>query len=65
MRWYAPFVNEDLWYPLTEPTSRGRGYRSAFGGTWPDLADAPRMLSGMIEIGLLDETLVITRSFGR
>ena len=43
----------ELWYPITQPTSRGAGFRSAFGGTWPDLEDAPRWCEGMRELGLL------------
>lgn len=48
-------VNRDLWYPITEPTSRGGAFRSAFGGTWPDLADAERWLDGMHETGILTD----------
>jgi hypothetical protein len=55
-------VSDDLWYPITRPTSRGGAFRSAFGGTWPDLADAPRWLDGMGEAGVLDEHEV--RQFG-
>lgn len=45
----------ELWYPLTEPTSRGAGFHSPFGGTWPDLADAARWCDGMQQIGVLTD----------
>ncbi|MFN3242604.1 MAG: phytanoyl-CoA dioxygenase family protein [Planctomycetota bacterium] len=55
-------MSDDLWYPITRPTSRGGAFRSALGLTWPDLADAPRWLDGMGEAGVLDEHEV--RQFG-
>lgn len=50
---YPLSVVEDLWYPITEPTSRGGSFRSPFGGTWPDHPDAKRWLDGMHEAGVL------------
>lgn len=48
-------MRPEPWFPVAGDASRGLGFRSPFGGLWPDLHDAPRWLEGMHTLGLLDD----------